>query len=496
MQNFNIEEILKIAIKIEQNGRKFYLKAAEACPEHRTWLTRLADEEIAHENVFATFFKSFVNHTDEEPAFEDSENLAMTYLHSIADSIIFNLAKDPARSFRENPTIDGIIEDALRREHEAILFYTGLKSAMYDEKTAAEVDLIIKEEMSHVNWLKQKQMEIHDESLAKKERVYEVVIVGGGPGGISMAAELIEKGLDPEKMVVLESSPKTSWIIRKLYPEQKLVTANYKGASAECVGVMKMRNMTKESALQMLSEAVTDFGIDIHYDHAVLKIEKVDDLFHIQTKDKTLKAKYCVIAIGVFGKPNRPDYSIPRNLREKTSYDITSSSLENQDVLVVGGGDSASEYVQHLLKKGNRLILSSREKDLSYMNDDNRRITQTLGLSGKITLLAGTDVEGIKAEGSRIRVAFKDDQHDSILVDRIVYALGGTTPMNFLKISGIEMEGKQAILNEANESSVPGLYLTGDLAARASFGAIATAFNSSYTAAQDLAPKLGITVTT
>jgi thioredoxin reductase (NADPH) len=492
MQHFNIEEILKIAVKIEQNGRSFYLEAAQLVPEHSQWLNRLADEEIAHEHVFEMFAQSLVSRDDAEPSYEDAEDLAMAYLHSIADSIIFDLAKDPRTSFSENPTIDEIIEDALRREHDAVLFYTGIRNVMTDPKSVQEIDLIIREEMGHVAWLKEKQNEIHEENLHEKEFIYEVAVIGGGPGGISLGAELTELGLAHEQMAILEGSPKTSWIIRKLYPDQKLVTANYKGVSGDCHGVMKMRNMTKDSALQMLSEAVVDFNLPVFYDHAVLKIEKNGDLFHIETKKETIKARFCVIAIGVFGKPNRPDYTIPRSLKAKTSFDITSTKILNQEVLVVGGGDSASEYVQHLLMQGNKVSLSSREKDLSYMNDDNRRITTTQGLSGEINLYAGSDVEKIEDESGKIRVIFKGNEPSPVLVDRMVFALGGTTPINFLKISGIEMDGNNPILTSHHETTVPGLYITGDLAAKNNSGAIATAFNVSNDVARHLESKLSI----
>jgi len=493
MQHFNIEEILKIAIKIERNGRAFYLKAAELCPAHKIWLTRLADEEIAHENIFEMFFRSLVKKDEFEQPYEDAEDLAMTYLHAIADSIIFNLAKDPETAFSANPNIDEIIEDALRREHEAILFYTGLKNALKDAETQKQVDLIIREEMGHVAWLKEKQIEIHEESTIKDpEKTYEVVIIGGGPGGVSMGAELAERGLDPSEMLILESAPKTSWMIRKLYHDEKMVTANYKGNPSECHGVMRMRDMTKQNTLQMLADTVSDYGLNVVYEKLVHRIEKVKNLFHIHIEDHVIKARYCVLSIGVFGKPNRPDYKIPASLNAKTHFDVTSTAVEGSDVLVVGGGDSGAEYAHILMEKGNKVTLSSRESDLSYMNDENRRRTETLGLAGDITLLAGSDVEAVAEEEGKIRVLFKGEEVSSILVDHIVYALGGTTPANFLSTCGIKLEDGQPVLADDHETNVHGLYLSGDLAARSKFGAISTAFNASFDVANSLAPKLNL----
>lgn len=61
--------------------------------------------------------------------------------------------------------------------------------------------------------------------------------------------------------------------------------------------------------------------------------------------------------------------------------------------------------------------------------------------------------------------------------------------MNFLKLSGVEFDGPNAVLSEANETNVEGLYLVGDLAAPKNHGAIATAFNTAYATANDLTQK-------
>jgi thioredoxin reductase (NADPH) len=314
--------------------------------------------------------------------------------------------------------------------------------------------------------------------------MYDLAIVGGGPAGISLVAEAIEAGFEKEKIVVLEKEEKESWIIRKLYPEQKLVTANYKGQDPSSYGIMKFHDMSKEDAIDILKETIEKYNANILFNKNVTSIEKIDDLFHITIGNELIKAKNCAIAIGVFGKPRKPSYKIPSNLKKLTSFDITSSDISNSKVLVVGGGDSASEYVQHLFMKNNQLTISIRSKQIEHMNEENEAIIRDMQTKQKIRLLLGNDVESIEEKDGKILVNFKDMEAE--IFDRIVYALGGTTPMNFLKVIGIEFSEEIPKLTKNYETSIEGLYLIGDLGSGKQGGAIIHAFNSSYFAIQDI----------
>lgn len=76
--------------------------------------------------------------------------------------------------------------------------------------------------------------------------MYEMIIVGAGPAGISMAAEARTMGILSEQILVLEKGDTHSWAIRKFYPAEKVVLANYKGIEAVCTGVMCISDMSKE----------------------------------------------------------------------------------------------------------------------------------------------------------------------------------------------------------------------------------------------------------
>ncbi len=66
--------------------------------------------------------------------------------------------------------------------------------------------------------------------------------------------------------------------------------------------------------------------------------------------------------------------------------------------------------------------------------------------------------------------------------DFVVYALGGSTPENFLRTIGIAFNGEEPHLTEGYETTVPGMFLVGDLSAGTKGGSIIWAFNSTNTA--------------
>lgn len=319
--------------------------------------------------------------------------------------------------------------------------------------------------------------------------MHDVVIIGAGPSGIALGSELIEAGINTDKVLLLEKADKSSWIMRKLYPEQKLVTANFKGLSPVCNGVMRFQDMKKDDALRVMKESIEKYNLNIDYNTNVIKVEKNGDTFEITTPGKIYHAKICIVSIGMFGKPNKPDYKIPGSIVKNTFYDITTTKIENSDVLVVGGGDSASEYVQHLIEDGNRLSISCREESFWRMNDGNRAKMHKLEADKIIHAYRESNVAKVEDENGRIKVFFEGDIGEKEY-DHIVYALGGTTPMNFLKLIGVDFDGKEPILRKGNESTVDDLFIVGDLSAGKGGGSIILAFNSSYDASLKILPRL------
>jgi thioredoxin reductase (NADPH) len=314
----------------------------------------------------------------------------------------------------------------------------------------------------------------------------DLVIVGAGPAGIALGAEAVTAGLAPGKILVLERGDAHSWSIRKFYPDAKVVTANYKGLPAVCSGVLCLTDSSKSETLTYLDRAIADHGLVVRYNEGVGAIRPRQGHFLVETTKATVLTKTCAIAIGILGRPQKPDWQIPPALKTKITFDVTSVSLKNADVLVIGGGDSASEYVQYLVQEGCRVVLVYRGDSFHRMNDINRDSLLSLESRGKALLHRKTTVEKVENENGRPRVHFGAPGAEPRTFDHVVLALGGTTPENFLKTIGIDFDGATPLLREGYETSIPGLFLLGDLTAGRTGGSIVTAFNSANEAMRAL----------
>jgi thioredoxin reductase (NADPH) len=325
----------------------------------------------------------------------------------------------------------------------------------------------------------------------------DLIIIGAGPGGIALAAEACAAGIDSNQILVLEKGDHHNSAIRQLYPEQKLTTANYKGFDAKCEGLLCIKNMTKTETLTFFDKVINDYHINIEYGAEVYGMERINggDInsarFLIRSSKGNFESRVLAVAIGIFGRPNKPkDYSFPPSLRQRLLFDITSIPIRNENVLVVGGGDTAAEYVQYLHAAGNRITLSYRQAEFIRLSDQNRAALLSLEQRNEVEILRKTNILRIDDDGGLPHVVFHEDAVPARTFERVIYALGGTTPANFLRALGIAFNEEGPIFDDAGATNVPGLYLLGDLVVGKKGGSIITAFNSAVRAMKRISNSL------
>jgi thioredoxin reductase (NADPH) len=315
-------------------------------------------------------------------------------------------------------------------------------------------------------------------------KVYEILIIGAGPGGISMAAEARAEGICKDDILVFDKASEHSYVIRSMYPKTKKVTANFKGIKAICHGAMCLPDTDKRGTISYMDKVIEKAGITIHYNEEVQKVKALgtdkSSLFELIASSGTYFGKTVIVAIGVFGKPNKPSYKLPIKLKKSIHFDVNSFHAENENILVVGGGDSASEYAQYLAEFGNKLTLSYRKDSFIRMNQVNNESALLLEECGQMEILWSSNIKEVSvSKDNKPIVHFEEEKYGIEEYDRIVYALGGSTPENFLSTIGIDFIGKDLEVDENHEAKIKGLFVAGDLASGKKGGSIVAAFNSS-----------------
>ncbi|HKB69107.1 MAG TPA: FAD-dependent oxidoreductase [Pyrinomonadaceae bacterium] len=136
--------------------------------------------------------------------------------------------------------------------------------------------------------------------------------------------------------------------------------------------------------------------------------------------------------------------------------------------------------------KNNRITLSYRKADFTRLNQQNHDALIAMEQRGEVEILRNSNIKEIEDESGRPRISFAELEYAARILDRVIFALGGTTPTNFLHTLGITFNGDGPVFDEVGATNVDGLYLIGDLVVGKKGGSIITAFNSAVRAMKSI----------
>lgn len=305
------------------------------------------------------------------------------------------------------------------------------------------------------------------------EHSYQLAIIGAGPAGIATAIESYALGM--RDIVVLEKDENHNATIRKFYKDNKRVDKDWKGQKVELDGTLYFMDGTKESTLDFFDQLLDNEAVELRTHTEVQKIVKIDNGFEVFIAGGSIKAAYVVVTIGRMGKPNKPDYKIPPSIKNQVNFTLDACS-QGEKVMVVGGGDSAIEYAVDLCEK-NKVTICYRRGTFRRANPTNQSDIERVVGNGSVRALLNTEITELESEGGKVKVLFSDGSSE--LFDRLIYAIGGTTPSGFLQSSGIREEEGKPVHDENYQTNVPGLFVAGDIT-QESGGSIALGLNHGF----------------
>ncbi len=308
---------------------------------------------------------------------------------------------------------------------------------------------------------------------------YQLAIIGAGPAGIATAVEAYMLGM--RDIIMIEKDENHNATIRKFYKDKKRVDKDWKGQKVELDGNIYFMDGTKESTLDFFDEILQNHSVELKTHTEVQKIVKSDQGFEVMIAGGSLYANYVVVTIGRMGKPNKPEYKIPSSIKKRVGYTLEACSMDEK-ILVVGGGDSAIEYAVDLAVR-NRVSLCYRRETFRRANPTNQTNIARAINNQDVTPILGVNIEGVEEDEGRVKVLFTEIEPETY--DRVIYAIGGTTPSAFLSASGIDERDGKPVHDEHYQSGIQGLYVAGDIT-QESGGSIALGLNHGYAIAHHI----------
>ena len=291
---------------------------------------------------------------------------------------------------------------------------------------------------------------------------YDIICIGAGPTGLATAIEAKRAGMRP---LVIDKACLCHSIYH--YPKNMVFfTTPELLEIGDLPLVCAAEKPTRIEALKYYRKAAEHYGLDLRLYERVLRVDGHDGDFAVVTKtdkgiEQTYHGKKIALATGYYDLPNK--LGVPgEDLSHVSHYYTEPHEYWNQDVVVIGGKNSAAEATLDLYRNGARVTLVHRNKDLGasvkywVRPDIENRIK-----AGQVKALFETRVKKITVDG----VVVENGAGEKRLSARQVFALTGYHPdYAFIESLGVKLdpESRKPVLDPKTlESNVLGVHLAG-----------------------------------
>jgi putative YpdA family bacillithiol system oxidoreductase len=275
--------------------------------------------------------------------------------------------------------------------------------------------------------------------------VYELLIVGAGPAGISASLRAIESKLN---YVTLEQDEIGGTVAK--YPRQKLVMTS--PVEFPMYGKFKKTELSKENLLAFWDMVLNRADFNCVTREKVEQIAKAEDgIFTVKSANNQYRARAVILALGKTGTPRK--LGVPGEELPKVMYRLIEvDHYVNKKILVVGGGDSAVEAAMGLATQvGNKVTLCYRGTQFSRIKDRNSKRIEECMRSGKVEVLFETNPKEFKPESVILDVkgTVREIPNDYVWI-----FAGGVPPYDFLKKIGIRFGMHDLTLEASKEAKL------------------------------------------
>lgn len=284
----------------------------------------------------------------------------------------------------------------------------------------------------------------------------DVVIVGAGPCGLFQVFELGLLGLKAE---VVDSIRQPGGQCTELYPDKPIYDIP---AVPVCTG---------DELTALLLKQIEPFDCGMHLGEEVQVVRRNDDqTFFVETSSGTQFTSRAVVIAGGVGSFQ------PRPIRLPGVEDFVDRSLHyrvrnpqqfaGKKLVILGGGDSALDWVLELVDIAERITLVHRRDEYRAMPDSVSKMEKLVadGRMDEIRNAKAKAINGADGQVTSMVIETKEGEATEVEADQVLVFFGLAPKLGPIAEWGLDINRKTINVDtEKFETSVPGIYAVGDI---------------------------------
>ncbi|MEC1068724.1 NAD(P)/FAD-dependent oxidoreductase [Priestia megaterium] len=286
----------------------------------------------------------------------------------------------------------------------------------------------------------------------------DVLIIGGGPAGISAAVWCKRLGVE---CLLLEEQAQLGGQLFTIYNE----IIDYPGIQAEN-GIEMQRKMVQHFIDMDCLYEVNTKVISIEERPKTVKVKQ-------QETEKEIGYTYLILATG----SSQRKLGVPGEQQMIDRGEVYSASadgerLKGKRVALIGGGDRAFEGAYLLASKAKEVYLIHRSRHFKAREQYVEKVLSDPG----VKVITDTEVTAIhgKHHVTSIDLKSKNSDCENLLVDAVLIRLGVAPNVELIKEKVTTTQSGLIVINEVHQSSNPAIYAIGDACTTPLFSSISS----------------------
>lgn len=270
-------------------------------------------------------------------------------------------------------------------------------------------------------------------------KIYDLVIVGAGPAGITASVYAARKRMD-FLVISQDVGGQAAW-------------------SGDIENYTGYQFISGPELAAKFEEHMRQYNISVQEPEVVSEIKKAGDLVSIKSNKGEYQAKTVIVASGKrvreLGVPGEKEFK-NRGLTYCATCD--GPLFSGRDVAIIGGGNSALDAALQMIKIAKHIYLINVALELT----GDAIMQDKVKTSPLVTILNNTKVKEIQGDKMVNRIVVSGAEEKNIAVTGVFVEIGLIPNSNFaLDITKNELG--EIVVDFSNRTNVPGIFAAGDV---------------------------------